>query len=203
MTTAPIEVGLLPEPPMPFLRLVPSVDPPFDDERPPWERTWPPQPPADWIQLPLLDRMDLQLPCLLPPVFEQFSTDSVTPPAGDPDDDDSDFGRQPTSRESLPDPRPVAKRYVRAILEVLSGQRQSRQLTKVTTPEVLDQLERLGVANGPVVWATTLRSLHLSEPVPGVAEVCAVLERDSRSTALAMRMAGLDGRWVITSSTLL
>ena len=184
-----------------FLRLVPSCDPPFDDERPPWERTWPPQQPSGWVQLPLLDRVDLELPCLLPPVFELVDGQPSSA-ADSTDGDDGFFDRQPTDRAGLPEPGPVAGRYVRAILEVLSGQRQSRQLTKVVTPDVLEQLECLGAGSVPRVWSSTLRSLHVSEPLPGVAEVCAVLQREGRATALAMRMAGLDGRWVITSSAL-
>lgn len=200
MSVASIAPADLPSEPPLFIRLVPPCDPPFDDERPPWERTWPPQQPSGWVQLPLLDRVDLELPCLLPPVFELAETSP--PPSASATDDDGFFERQPTEREGLPEPGPVAGRYVRAILEVLSGQRQSRQLTKVMTPDVLEQLECLGTGAVPRVWASTLRSLHVSEPLPGVAEVCAILQRDGRATALAMRMAGLDGRWVITSSAL-
>jgi len=48
-------------------------------------------------------------------------------------------------------------------------------------------------------WARSVRSVHVSEPTDGVAEVTAVVDRGSRCAALALRMQGLDGRWLITA----
>jgi len=44
-----------------------------------------------------------------------------------------------------------------------------------------------------------VRSLHVSAPADGVAEVAALVRRDARSTALALRLEGLDGRWQCTA----
>jgi len=49
------------------------------------------------------------------------------------------------------------------------------------------------------VWAGRLRRLIVSEPADGVAEVTAVVERGPRTRALALRMEGRDGRWVVTA----
>ena len=39
----------------------------------------------------------------------------------------------------------------------------------------------------------------MSEPVDGVAEVAALVRRGARSTAVALRLEGLDGRWQCTA----
>jgi hypothetical protein len=39
----------------------------------------------------------------------------------------------------------------------------------------------------------------VSEPADGVAEVCALVRRGARSTAVALRMEGMDGRWQCTA----
>ena len=44
-----------------------------------------------------------------------------------------------------------------------------------------------------------VRSIHVSEPVDGVAEVAALVRRGARSTAVALRLEGLDGRWQCTA----
>jgi len=44
-----------------------------------------------------------------------------------------------------------------------------------------------------------VRSLHVSEPADGVAEVAASVRRGPRCTALALRLEGLDGRWQCTA----
>jgi hypothetical protein len=44
-----------------------------------------------------------------------------------------------------------------------------------------------------------VRSLHVSEPADGVAEVCALVRRGGRSTAVALRLEGMDGRWKCTA----
>jgi hypothetical protein len=44
-----------------------------------------------------------------------------------------------------------------------------------------------------------VRSVHLSEPSDGVAEISAHLWIDGRGTAVALRAEGRDGRWVCTA----
>jgi uncharacterized protein DUF6459 len=122
-----------------------------------------------------------------------------------PDDDDF-FEAQPTPREALPDPRPLAARLAQAIVEVVHGARPLAQLMRWTSPEVYADLERRLAAfarNSPTahrhVNAGTVRSIHVSEPSPGVAEVCAAIRRGPRTLALALRFDGLDGRWRCTA----
>ena len=42
-------------------------------------------------------------------------------------------------------------------------------------------------------------SVHLTEPADGVAEVAATVRRGRRTTAVALRLEGLDGRWQCTA----
>ena len=197
--------GPLPRP-LPFIRLVPDCDPPYDDERPEHERTWPPRAESEWVQLALLNRSDLMLPALPPPAFPQpvpLIAEAAAPRMGDCFDEDVES--QP-SADGLAAASTIVHRYVRAFLEVLSGQRQPRSVAKVVSPEVMDELDNRG-ADLDVVWAPTLRTVKLCEPVPGVAEVCAVVSTSSHGTArakaLMMRLCGLDGRWVITYASFL
>lgn len=151
------------------LRPVPSSEPPFDDE------------PA--LRLRLVTPLEDPLPFDVP----------GTPPC------DDRFGRLPTPRSELPDPRPWAARLVVATLEALSGRRPVQQLMPWTDDTVYAQLARTvrsrRTAGGPGV----LRSLRLSEPADGVVEICAVICGTDRSRAVAARLEGSDGRWRCTA----
>lgn len=185
--------------PTPLLRFVPSTEPPYDDERPEHERTWPPRARSGWEQLSLLTRSDLEVAILAEPAFPELQPLVPEPmPVGDCFDQEGEREPNPDGLEPI---GAVAPRYVRAFLEVLAGQRQARQLAKVATPEVLDELDQRG-ADLDVVWAPTLRSVRVCEPVPGVAEVSAVVANADRLQALAMRLSGFGGLWVITYASI-
>lgn len=174
----------------PRLQRVPALplDPPYDDELP--------------AAAPVTDgSLALALPLPLPLGGPARRALALVPPAGParrraaprPPDE-----RAVTPRGALPDPRPRAVALVRALLEVLAGDRPSRHLAAATSLEVLEQVERRCRAGGRT-WARSLRSVRVTEPVPGVAEVCALVDRGSRCAALALRLEGLDGRWMVTA----
>ena len=76
------------------------------------------------------------------------------------------------------------------------------QLVRWTTTSVYDDLAALVVGPAAVRGAAArgvVRSIHVSEPVDGVAEVAALVRRGARSTAVALRLEGLDGRWQCTA----
>ena len=112
------------------------------------------------------------------------------------------FGPQSTSRQDLPDPDAWARRLIAAILESMDGVRPSSQLTRWVTPDIRDRISRLGVQarqrNQRPGGALQVRAIQVCEPVDGVAEVAAVIGYRSRVRALALRMSGVDGRWLIT-----
>jgi Family of unknown function (DUF6459) len=210
--------------PSPLRRLpLPCSEPPFDDELGPVPADWPPRRPTA-LGAPgspgvrgsraapgnLVGQVDLAvqgtlalafvLPSGLPAVPEPPpGLHLIANDTGSPDE----FGPRPTGRAALPAPRTWAARVVQAIVEVLSGVRPATQLVRWTTEEVYEQISarvlagRGGDVDGPP--RGVVRSLHVSEPADGVAEVCALVRRGARSTAVALRLEGMDGRWQCTA----
>lgn len=110
------------------------------------------------------------------------------------------FGRLRTPRCELPAPGPRAAAAVRLLLEVLVGDRPSRQVAGWVSPQVLTGLERRTPAqHRSMPRRPQLRSLRVLEPADGVAEVCAVVETGARHRAVALRLDGVDGRWMVTA----
>jgi hypothetical protein len=88
---------------------------------------------------------------------------------------------------------------VGAITEALSGRRPLGQLLRWVTSEVYDELEVSVSRDRGRAWSARTRRLIVSEPADGVAEVTAVVQRGQRAIAIALRMEGRDGNWVITA----
>ena len=103
----------------------------------------------------------------------------------------------------LPPVRPVAHALVQGLLEVLAGVRSVAQLKRRTSTQLYEQLEAIvhaqpridGLRPGP----GAVRSVHVQEPAPGVAEVCATVRRGSRAGAFALRLEHVDGAWCCTA----
>jgi hypothetical protein len=122
---------------------------------------------------------------------------------------DEDDVPRPTPRAQLPEPMPWAGRLVQGILEVLSGVRPLSQLVRWTTSEVYDSIStrtehrfrRMSETRdiAPHRLAEVVRSVHVSEPVDGIAEVCAIVQQGPRCRAIALRLEGIDGRWQCTA----
>lgn len=174
-------------PSRPRLTRVPvlATDPPFDDELPPGAL---PTEGALALALPLGGPARRAL-ALVPPHAAARVRRQPSPPRDE---------RVQTPRSALPDPRPRAVALVRVLLEVLGGERPSRHLSSATSLQVLESVERRCRA-GRRTWARSLRSVRVSEVVPGVAEVTAVVDRGARCEAMALRLEGLDGRWMVTA----
>ena len=115
---------------------------------------------------------------------------------------EAEFGPQPTATADLPGARGWAGRFAQAVVEVLAGDRPIGQLVRWTTSAVYDDVA--GRIIGPEAATSedargVVRSVHVSEPADGVVEVAALVRRGVRSTALALRLEGLDGRWQCTA----
>ena len=130
----------------------------------------------------------------------------VEPEGGrDADEDESSddgFGPRPTARADLPDPRGWAGRLAQALVEVLAGDRPLAQLVRWTTAEVYETVTAAVPARRPRCERpprAQITSVHVREPRDGVAEVAAVVRHGVRSTAVALRIEGLDGRWQCTA----
>lgn len=116
---------------------------------------------------------------------------------------DEFFGPQSTARQDLPDPEQWARRLIGAIFESMDGVRPTEQLNRWVAPDIRDRIARRGIVarqqHRRPGGAVQLRALRVCEPVDGVAEVAAVIAYRSRVRALALRMSGVDGRWLITA----
>jgi hypothetical protein len=143
------------------------------------------------------------LPTGLPAQPEAPPDLRLMPRPGADDPDRGDFGPQPTARAALPAPRGWAGRFVQAVVEVLAGDRPLGQLVRWTSAEVYDDLlARVSGAHPTGLRQparATVRSVHIAEPADGVAEVAAIVRRGERTTAVAARLEGLDGRWQCTA----
>lgn len=113
------------------------------------------------------------------------------------------FGPQATPTQELPEPGTWARRMIQALLEAYEGTRSPDQLSRWVVAEVRERAHRRGLlarrrgrrsSRPPIV-----RSVHLGHPADGVCEVAAVVWVDGRVRALAMRMSGVDGRWLVTA----
>jgi len=143
------------------------------------------------------------------PAAERVAWGRTPGAAADPDLDD--FGPQPTRRAHLPEPRAWGGRLVQALVEVLAGDRPAGQLVRWTSSEVYDDVSALVPVRARPGWSrprppgtepparAAVRSVHVTEPADGVAEVAATVTRGRRTTAVALRLEGLDGRWQCTA----
>jgi hypothetical protein len=182
------------------LRVVPAPrhEPPYDDERRPEQRsrggTSPPGGAPPGVQGSLA--LSFTLPSGVPAVPE-------TPSLRPVDEDEPDFGPQRTPSAALPDPRSWATLLSQAVVEVLAGHRPVGQLVRWTTSPVYQQLAGLSVdARGARPARrqarAVVRSVHVCEPVDGIAEACAHVAERSRSWALVLRLEGVDHKWRCT-----
>lgn len=108
--------------------------------------------------------------------------------------DDSDHRH--TSRTELPSAHQWSIRLVHGLVEVMNGVRPATQLTRWLTIDVLNQVKNHIYAHD--MRRLIVRSVHVTEPDDGVAEVCAVFGTANRCYAMAMRLEGIDGRWRAT-----
>lgn len=118
-------------------------------------------------------------------------------------DDEQVFGPQPTHARDLPDPEEWAAHIGQAIIEVMHGTRPPSQVMRWTTPEVYAVVARRGSraarragGRGPRQRTRVTRA-RVCEPAPDVAEASVVLVDGPRVRALALRLVGRDGRWVV------
>lgn len=124
-------------------------------------------------------------------------------PAADPrgPEDPDYFGPQHSLSSDLPEPRAWVSHIAQALVEVMSGARPAPQLIRWTTPEVYSAIARRNaVAARRTVSSrrAIVRQVMICEPVDGVVEACAVVVDNGRVRALAMRLTGVDRRWVVS-----
>jgi len=111
--------------------------------------------------------------------------------------------RRPTSSSALPEPRRWAARLAQAVLESLGGRRPVQQLSRWLDEAVFAALSRSVRASGrpradrsPQV---VVRSVRATRPTSHAVEACVVVQVGRRARAVALRLEGLDGRWMCTA----
>ena len=111
------------------------------------------------------------------------------------------FGPQRTLSRQLPEPKAWVTHMAQALVEVMSGARAAPQVIRWTTPEVYAAVARRNAVSdrrGTVSRRALVRRVRVCEPVDGVIEACAVVVDNDRVRAIAMRLTGIDHRWVVT-----
>jgi Family of unknown function (DUF6459) len=120
--------------------------------------------------------------------------------ARDPEDPEY-FGPQRTFSQDLPEPQAWVRHMAQALVEVMSGARPAPQVIRWTSPEVYSVVARRNAVSGRraiVARRALVRQVRICEPVDGVIEACAVVVDNGRVRALAMRLTGIDRRWVVS-----
>lgn len=127
-------------------------------------------------------------------------------------DEDAFFAPQTSTREQLPDPRPLLENLTRCVIEVLAGARELEQIARWVTDDVYRHLlkrvilaSRARSATGRPVTRPSfaIGSTSVSEPKDGVAEGVVIVRGKARTRAVAIRLEGLDRRWRATAINVL
>ncbi|WP_168581917.1 Rv3235 family protein [Gephyromycinifex aptenodytis] len=117
-----------------------------------------------------------------------------------------DFGPRSTSTADLPQAREWSARMGLAIAEAACGARPTLQVMRWVSPSVYESLVRRSARAVQHRRATRrpmrVRRVRVCHPCDGVAEATVIIEDHHRVRALAIRMQGIDGRWIITECRL-
>lgn len=100
-----------------------------------------------------------------------------------------------------------ARRFARAVVEVIGGDRGPNQLVRWTSEVVYADLQRRVALLQRTVPSdrrvrrlrSQVRSVHVFCPSPGAAEVSVHVRTGERSRALAVRLELVQGRWCCTA----
>lgn len=116
---------------------------------------------------------------------------------------DREFDRRPTPLWQLPDPKVATARIAQILIDVMVGQRPVSQLNSVTSAGVRADVLRAVAALPPSTHTARVRmqvvSVRVTSPGPTIVEASAVIRGTQRSRAMALRLEGLDGRWLCTA----
>ena len=148
---------------------------------------------------------DVGLPSALPPVPESRPRPGDPPRSGAHLRLVDDFGPIATDLTALPDAGAWLTRAAVPLYEAATGARSAVQVMRWLAPHVHDSVvRRAGRAarrGGATRRPIRLRRVRVAV-LPGhasVVEGCAVVDDHRRVRAMAVRLEGLDGRWLVTS----
>jgi hypothetical protein len=116
---------------------------------------------------------------------------------------DKHFGPQATGAQLLPEPRAWVQRLAGALLECMTGVRSTGQISRWVSPLVYERVNARSVIakrrGARPMHRSLVRKVHLCAPDDGVVEASVVVQHDGRVRAMALRMVGVDGRWMVTA----
>ena len=122
------------------------------------------------------------------------------------DEIDPQFGPQATGAQLLPEPREWVHRLAGALLECMTGVRSTSQIARWVSPLVYERVNARAVIakrrGARPMHRSLVRKVHVCAPEDGVVEASVVIQHDGRVRAMALRMVGFDGRWMITAMEL-
>ncbi len=152
-----------------------------------------------------------------PPLRLLTRTEDAPDPAATGNHDDTFFDRQRTPDSQLPDPTRWTAQLTQAIVEVWHGRRPVHQLARWMNGDVYSAMvadsglseEAVVPRNAAHAFSSKadighlVRSVHIGRPSTSVVEASAVVTGANRSRAIALRLEGWDGRWLVTSLAVL
>lgn len=119
---------------------------------------------------------------------------------------DTQFGPQATGAHLLPEPRAWVHRMAGALLECMTGVRSASQISRWVSPLVYERVNARSVIarrrGGRPMHRSLVRKVHVCAPEDGVVEASVVVQHDGRVRAMALRLVGVDGRWMVTAMEL-
>jgi hypothetical protein len=115
-----------------------------------------------------------------------------------------DVGPIPTPSRGLPDPRMLRRGLVQVLVEVMAGHRSATQLLRWTTSDVYAKVRAQTLppprpGTKPTRRLPRVTSIHSGYPADDVVEICAVVAGQYRTQAIALRIEGVNGRWIVTA----
>ena len=125
-----------------------------------------------------------------------------SPYAGICREDQEYFAPPRTVSGDLPEPEAWVRHMAQALIEVMSGARSAAQVIRWTTPEVYSVVARRNAVSARrtlLARPAIVRRVRICQPADGVVEACAVVLDNGRVRALAMRLTGVDRRWVVSA----
>ncbi|MEP7035494.1 MAG: Rv3235 family protein [Actinomycetota bacterium] len=166
------------------VRPIPDLSPPTIDSRTALSDHWAFRDPSPFIQGTLAIDFSLRYDAAQDPEAREY------------------FGPQHSLTRDLPEPEAWVRHIAQALVEVMSGARPAPQVIRWTSPEVYAVVARRSAVSGrrsAVAKRALVRTVRICEPVDGVLEACAVVVDNGRVRALAMRVVGVDRRWVVSA----
>jgi hypothetical protein len=116
---------------------------------------------------------------------------------------DPHFGPQATGAQLLPEPRAWVQRLAGALLECMTGVRSTAQIARWVSPLIYERVNARSVIakrrGARPLHRSLVRKVHVCAPDDGVVEASVVVQHDGRVRAMALRMVGVDGRWMVTA----